>query len=92
MRRTYEPKTVEEAESETVWPLQSFSKERKQGIQARNIAAVASSSCVSRFAARILPSLEPTKSRKAPQDPVHVEGDLEWEVERIIKSKIISYR
>jgi len=27
-----------------------------------------------------------------PRDPEEIEGDLEWEVERIIKSEIISYR
>jgi len=61
--------TIEEAESETVWPFQSVRKEGKQGIQVRNIAAVENSSCVSRFAVGTLPSLEPTKSRTTTTRP-----------------------
>jgi len=30
--------TIEEVESKAVWPVQSLRKERKSGIQARNIA------------------------------------------------------
>ena len=26
-----------------------------------------------------------------PRDPEEIEGDLEWEIERIVKSEIISY-
>jgi len=57
--------TVEEADSETVWPVQSAREERKSGIQVGNIATVENSSCVSRIAGRTLPSLEATQSQTA---------------------------
>jgi len=49
--------SIEEAESETVWPFQSIRDEGRQCIEVRNIAEVVNSSCVSRFAVRTLPSL-----------------------------------
>jgi len=61
--------TIEEAESETVWPFQSVKEKGKQGIQIRNIAAVENSSCVSRFAVGTLLNLESTKLRTTPTRP-----------------------
>jgi len=55
--------TIKEVESKTVWPVQSLAEEGKPGIQVRNLAGVENPSCISRFPAGTLPSLEPTKSR-----------------------------
>jgi len=64
-KHTYQT-TIEEAESETVWPVESLRKERKSGLQVRNIATVENSSSVSRFAIGTLPSLEATESQATP--------------------------
>jgi len=83
--------TIKEAESETVWPIQRLREERKSGIQAGNIAEVENSSHLSRFAVRTLLRLERTKLRTTPRDPEEIEGNLDWQVERIVKREIISY-
>ena len=36
-------------------------------------------------------SNRPNRERPS-QDPINIEGDLQWEVERIVKSEIISYK
>jgi len=68
--------TIEEVESETVWPVQSLREERKSGIQVRNLTAVENSSCVSCFTTGTLPSLKPTKSRTTPTRPRRDRGRL----------------
>jgi len=61
--------TVEEVESETVWPFQGLRKARKPGLHVRNIATVENSSSISCFLIGTLLILEQTKSQTATTRP-----------------------